>query len=664
MSRVTRSKSKGETLVELKKIGRTEVSVPTMPNLMQSPPAPTTPVTPATIVPNEKIPKRATEKSTAAPSTANVPPLNLPDEEENTDTQNNVDSQDSTTDSTNTSNSEREIPRNVQNPPGNSTQPEHGAIQNDPGVPPSTFQFTNQPTNDGRRPETSYSHNSRQKGKLINKRRSDAFMGNRAPFLHQESSDSSGNFPTAIGKKQKVANPSQPPAANPPNGAMGAFNNFPTYPNPNTGNFQQNPWQQSFAHSHQNNNFWNPPTNNFRSYSAPPGINQNHFQQFEPQPRPQFEASINQFTAGSTSFHNQWPTQNGQYGNYYPPIPSNFYQGQPSFPNMYQGSYRPWLKVPDPPSFSGNNDTISPYEFLKEIEKFQIRVGCSDWELLNNVIPHLLRGYASSWYEGTSQITQFISFAHFSEKFKNQFQTHNHNEQLKKELERRTQARNERLCEYIVKILEYYRRLQWPMNEFEFVSRVISGLNPDYAPYFRSAHMFSSLKDFEKEAERVDSQIARLRSYRSPSPRSKIDPLLQPDNYSYKDRQRQHYYQSSPKFREGYNNKPSTPFHRPEKRVSFGSPASYADSHKQNITPNKVPFSPSKAPQSPARDISNRVKSPFNTPTKRPDNYRSPAKESPGPIKCYRCQGPHRIRDCKVKSPASGNDRSPAHRRQ
>jgi len=109
------------------------------------------------------------------------------------------------------------------------------------------------------------------------------------------------------------------------------------------------------------------------------------------------------------------------------------------------------------PKYSGPSDPKTPYDFIVELEKFQSVIGYTDAEMLQLVTPMALRGEAYSWYR--NERPPFSVFADFKVRLRREFQAIGYHEELRKELEKRTQGTSEPLTSYIRAINEYYERL-------------------------------------------------------------------------------------------------------------------------------------------------------------------------------------------------------------
>lgn len=349
--------------------------------------------------------------------------------------------------------------------------------------------------------------------------------------------------------------------------------------------------------------------------------------------------------------------------------------------------FKPIMKPVDPPPFRGHRDDISAFDFLEEVKRYQTLVGCTDNDLLQSIIPNLLHGIAFHWYNGEKRILPFQSFHDFCDRFKKHFLSYDYSEQLRKELEGRTQGENERLCDYIIKILEYNRRIGLDQSDREIISRILNGLTPEYLPYFRGAHQFHTLADFKRDAEMVDAQVARARQYRPPNRYRSIEPVLQPTEYAYglpnydRTNHYSNYRQNTRDWRPQTPPRQQSPYPRNEQRqVTFSSPNnnSYNDRNRNGYQSRSFE-SPSETSdersttQSPAHLNRVETRSRFSQSDKHSDGQQQRSRSSsadrtrsrtPDKIECYRCKGDHRIRDCPKSPSHSGNGLSPGQKRQ
>lgn len=185
-----------------------------------------------------------------------------------------------------------------------------------------------------------------------------------------------------------------------------------------------------------------------------------------------------------------------------------------------------FLKHIEPPTFIGAKDSKSAFEFLQELIKYQDIMSTTDYEMLTQVIPFVMKGDADIWYRTENELLPISGLHDFAQRLRRNFQPHNYTEKLKVEFERRTQGMGEPLCSYIVKLIEYYKRLNLRIEDQEVISRVISRLNPEYSCYFRDSRQFATLYEFKRQAEEVDALVARKYTYRPPPTRSEIEPNL------------------------------------------------------------------------------------------------------------------------------------------
>ncbi len=364
-------------------------------------------------------------------------------------------------------------------------------------------------------------------------------------------------------------------------------------------------------------------------------------------------------------------------------------------------SYNPppklFLKPIEPQPFSGDKHAMSAIEFLDELDRYQEATGYTEREMVNYVIPHFLKGEAQQWWVSSQMFSKFTSYNEFCTEFRNQYQPYNYIDQLRIEFDRRTQGEHERLSDYIVKILQYYRRLDMNYTETEVVYKVIRGLNPEYTPYFRTSQNYANFREFQREAHAVDAQVARARQYVPPG-RQSIEPNLLPTESSYAlprpqystnrswSNERNNNWSSFNRSRSPYNqyndrrvsfnmpDQPRTDYRyqspeRPSNQYNLEKAESYQrgrndsrngrfeNNDRRNGTYNN--YVPSKANDSQTSQTGTREQNRDRSRSPSTDRQRSTSREK---MSCFRCGGEHMIRDC-TQAP-SGNGRSPSQKRQ
>ncbi|CAL8115580.1 unnamed protein product [Orchesella dallaii] len=284
---------------------------------------------------------------------------------------------------------------------------------------------------------------------------------------------------------------------------------------------------------------------------------------------------------------------------------------------------KPIMKHIDPPTFSGRNDNKSAYDFLEELRRYQNATGATCDMML----------------------------------------------QLRRELDRRSQGEHERLSDYIVVIIGYYKRLLRYVPDYEVISKVLYGLNPIYFTFSKDLSYINSLQAFLDEAQKIDEYVCRARSYRPPPTRNSIEQSLQYTPFDGSKPATDNSYD----YRQNRYRSPS-PFPKSDNRT-----VTFAAKHNTSASENQAKSSEHSTKQnhdnSPGKSNGydgtfctnyNRSASPQKvTPTP------SPKASSPGPSSilkttagssttgCWRCGGNHYKKDCPLSSPASGNGKPP-----
>ena len=186
----------------------------------------------------------------------------------------------------------------------------------------------------------------------------------------------------------------------------------------------------------------------------------------------------------------------------------------------------PLIQEVYPPKFR-NLDNMPVYEYLEELSRFQMIRCASDEEMLTQVIPWSLRGFAFRWFKFHMEINPIRSMNDFQARFRLEFESLETKERIRQDFQRRTQDINEKLTSYIVVVHDYFQRLNEKPSDDEMIKAIIVRLNPSYLPYFQCSSWFRSMHEFYKEAERVDALMEKCRNYKPP-PKTYLDPSLAP----------------------------------------------------------------------------------------------------------------------------------------
>jgi len=154
------------------------------------------------------------------------------------------------------------------------------------------------------------------------------------------------------------------------------------------------------------------------------------------------------------------------------------------------------------PKYCGASDKKTPYDFILELDKYQSILGYSEVEMLQLVVLMSLTDEAYTWYRYETQA--FANFSDFKNRIRTEFQPIGYQDELRRELERRTQGYNEPLTAYIRVIMDYYERLGDPtVSEAMKVDRIKKQMHPEYRAALPSPsiHTLRELKDAAIEAQ-------------------------------------------------------------------------------------------------------------------------------------------------------------------
>jgi len=174
------------------------------------------------------------------------------------------------------------------------------------------------------------------------------------------------------------------------------------------------------------------------------------------------------------------------------------------------------------PTFSGANDTKTPYDYILELEKYQTIVGYSEVDMINHVIPLSLTGDAYNWYRYEPP---FRNWGDYRARLRNEFQAIGYKEDLKRELDMRYQGTNESLTSFIRIIYDYYRRIGDDTEEQVVVSQIKRLMHPEYRKALIGIPT-NTLDELKAAAPQAQELIKSYRSYRLPPTHGSLEPSL------------------------------------------------------------------------------------------------------------------------------------------
>jgi len=176
------------------------------------------------------------------------------------------------------------------------------------------------------------------------------------------------------------------------------------------------------------------------------------------------------------------------------------------------------------PKYKGAKDSKTPFDFLLELDRYQSILGYSDEEMLRSVPPMALKEDAYSWYR--YEDPPFRSWEDLKDRLRLAFQPIGYQDDLRKELERRTQGPSEPLTSFIRVIIDYFERLGDPdISESMKVARILKNMHPEYRQAL-TGKTIKSLKDLKQAAYEAQEVIKSYRTYKPPPTVGSIEPSL------------------------------------------------------------------------------------------------------------------------------------------
>ncbi|CAL8109743.1 unnamed protein product [Orchesella dallaii] len=325
---------------------------------------------------------------------------------------------------------------------------------------------------------------------------------------------------------------------------------------------------------------------------------------------------------------------------------------------------KPIMKHIDPPTYSGRSDNKSAYDFLEELKRYQNATAATHEMMLQVVIPFVLKCDAYRWYDTEQMLNPIFTWEDFVQRFRRKYQSHDYYEKLRREFDIRSQGELERLSDYIIVIIGYYKRLSRVVIDREVISKVLYGLHPTYFPFSKELCYLSTLQEFLDESQRIDDYVSRARNYKPPPTSNSIENSLQYTPFStdgiehkgstnYQDKA---YSTYCPAYSFSKSDKEETFSNADKPAIEIGT--ENVETHKDG-KPNASEHANSTAIRHPspyrtASQTSSRATSPSPTSILKNNNVQTKAN-----VQCFRCQGNHYIRDCPVHPSNLGNRKSP-----
>jgi Retrotransposon gag protein len=197
-----------------------------------------------------------------------------------------------------------------------------------------------------------------------------------------------------------------------------------------------------------------------------------------------------------------------RYSSYDNPINSN----QANSYNFNRGNGFLMSKI-NLSTYRGKHDKRSPLEYLDLIKNTAISFKLDIFEVVKAKMPLALIEDAKMWWEMSEEY--ITSWDQFHQDFLNEFATPNFKRNLRRELELRTQHKDEDLTTFIHRIRRYYNLLGQSDNHEEIYERVKNQMHPDYRHYLSGKKIFD-LRSLLICAQQVQSEMHTDKNYAPP----------------------------------------------------------------------------------------------------------------------------------------------------
>jgi hypothetical protein len=194
------------------------------------------------------------------------------------------------------------------------------------------------------------------------------------------------------------------------------------------------------------------------------------------------------------------------------PYDNPFNANQASSYNFQRGNGFLMSKI-DVSTYRGKHDKRSPLEYLDLIKNKAISFNVDIFEVVKAKMPLALIEDAKMWWEMNEEF--ITSWDQFHQDFLNEFATPNFKRNLRRELELRTQHKDEDLTTFIHRIRRYYNLLGQSDNHGEIYERVKSQMHPNYRHYLSGKHIFD-LRSLLTCAQQVQSEMHTDKHYAPP----------------------------------------------------------------------------------------------------------------------------------------------------
>ncbi|XP_075158737.1 uncharacterized protein LOC142231946 [Haematobia irritans] len=163
--------------------------------------------------------------------------------------------------------------------------------------------------------------------------------------------------------------------------------------------------------------------------------------------------------------------------------------------------------------FDGTAKTPLIEDFMFRVERLQGSYGCSDQEMVNG-FHHLLEGRANQWYWNRIQLHPNINFENLKIDMIREFQKYHTNIDVLRQMMDRKQGKDERATDYIDAIQSLRTQLREPLQPYEVVDIIKSGLKPKLASLIFSTQIYS-VEHLRSECRKAEDFIDREYQHRT-----------------------------------------------------------------------------------------------------------------------------------------------------
>lgn len=188
---------------------------------------------------------------------------------------------------------------------------------------------------------------------------------------------------------------------------------------------------------------------------------------------------------------------------------STEWETKPQITNLYKSDYA--LQFLSSLKFD-NSSSLSADDFLQRINEKRRACRISEADLLV-YLPELFQGIPLNWCR--LEIDDWNSWNDFEKAFRATFFPRNYEENLKKEIDRRTQGEQENITDFVINVRTLFKKLSRPLSEDEQINKIYNNLLPRYQFYIRrsEATSLSKIVELGQEFENLEE---RAKTFKAP----------------------------------------------------------------------------------------------------------------------------------------------------